>query len=105
MWEIIFLSRRQRQEWTQWRWMQDTTVGAWVVMLHEQFMGWVPSNISYVNAWYVHAHLGMYQDMHVCTCISWYVYMYVLFHQIMSRWSGFQMLAMLSLSVEIVFGI
>ena len=28
--------------------MQDTTVGAWVpvVMIHEQFMGWVPSNTS-----------------------------------------------------------
>ena len=36
-------------------WMQDTTVGAWVVMLHEQFMGWVRSNISYVYAWYIHA--------------------------------------------------
>ena len=54
-------------------WMQDTTVGAWVVVLHEQFMGWVPSNINYVHAWYVHAYLGIYQDMHVCTCISWYV--------------------------------
>ena len=64
--------------------MQDTTVGAWVVMLHEQFMGWVRSNISYVYAWYVHAYLGIYQDMHVYTCISWYVpryacmYMYIL---------------------------
>ena len=76
-------------------WMQDTTVGAWVVMLHEPFMGWVPSNISYLYAWYVHAYLGMYQDMHVCTCISWYVhviYMYVPFYQIMSRWSGFQII-------------
>ena len=53
--------------------LQDTTVGALVVMLHEQFMGWVPSNISYVYAWYVHAYLGIYQDMHVYTCISWYV--------------------------------
>ena len=60
MWEIIFLSRRQRQEWTQWRWMQDTTVGAWVVMLHEQCMGWVPS----ILAMYMH---GMY--MHILVCI------------------------------------
>ena len=42
--------------------MQDTTVGAWVVMIHEQFMGWVPSNSSYVYAWYVHAYLGMYMS-------------------------------------------
>ena len=45
--------------------MQDTTVGAWVVyavMLHEQFMGWVLSNSSYVYAWYVHAYLGMYMS-------------------------------------------
>ena len=34
--------------------MQDTTVGAWAVMLHEECMGWVPTNISYVYAWYVH---------------------------------------------------
>ena len=56
--------------------MRDTTVGAWAIMLHEQFtgwvpheqfMGWVPSNISYVYARYVHAYLasGIYQDMHV----------------------------------------
>ena len=44
--------------------MQDTTVGDWVAMLHEQLIGWVPANISYVHAWYVHAYLGMYQDMH-----------------------------------------
>ena len=48
-------------------WMQDTTVGAWVVVLHEQFMGWVPSHISCVCAWYVHAYLGIYQDMYVHT--------------------------------------
>ena len=60
--------------------MQDTTVGAWVVyavMLHEQLMGWVPANMSYVHAWYVHAYLGIYQDMHVYTCMSWYVPRYV----------------------------
>ena len=64
--------------------MQDTTVGAWVVTLHEQFMGWVPSNISYVYAWYVHAYLGIYQDMHVyamhilvCTKICMYVHAYL----------------------------
>ena len=42
-------------------WMQDTTVGAWVVMLHEQCMGWVPSNISYEYA-------CMYMHILVCTC-------------------------------------
>ena len=42
--------------------MQDTTVGAWAVMLHEECMGWVPTNISYVYAWYVHAYLGMYMS-------------------------------------------
>jgi hypothetical protein len=40
-------------------------------------MGWVPSNSSYVYAWYVHAYLGTYQAMHVYTCISWYVPRYV----------------------------
>ena len=55
-------------------WMQDTTVGAWVVyavMLHEQFMGWVvvvvkcgceQSTFQHVHCLYI-----------VYTCIYWYI--------------------------------